>query len=316
MKVSHSNPRSSDHHRPLLTRFLFNAYTVWLFPYEQIYDVVLPSTVFALSTALSGPHLDLPQQSRSSIFTRAPLVLLWLWLLTLQFCIQNQRHLSSAQEDAKNKPWRPIPARRITPVAAADALTVVYLVTGLASHCLGVFPYYIAFSSLAAYHNDFGGGDSNGVVRNMLNAGGFTCFFAGALEIAIDGLKEKNEAAAARLWVGLLALVMLTTIHAQDFRDEEGDRLKGRSTVTTMMGELGSRWSVAGAVLFWSLYLPRWIGIQASGNIGVVGLGCCVAGMTLIGMGRQDAWLDGVMYRVYNVWLMGMCLLPLGLLLS
>ncbi|PVI04799.1 hypothetical protein DM02DRAFT_651240 [Periconia macrospinosa] len=99
---------------------------------------------------------------------RTPLVLLWLWLLTLQCCIQNQRHTSSVEEDAKNKPWRPVPSGRISIENAADLLTIVFLITGVTSYLLGVFP-----------------DDVNGVVRNALNAAGFTCFFAGSLKIAI-----------------------------------------------------------------------------------------------------------------------------------
>ncbi|CAI6336426.1 unnamed protein product [Periconia digitata] len=235
-----------------------------------------------------------------------------MWLLTLQFCIQNQRHPSSAEEDAKNKPWRPISSGRITPSTATDLLTVVFLVTSLISYSLGVFPHYAVFTYLAVYHNDFGGSDAHGVIRNALNAAGFVCFFSGALKVVIGAGNPLSP--MVHQWIGFFALALLTTIHAQDFRDVEGDELRERSTITTLVGESSARWILSVMTVFWSLFLPRWIGVEFCGGTIVAGSGCSVALMTVKGLGQRNAWLDSVMYRAYNVWLLGLCLLPLGLL--
>lgn len=42
------------------------------------------------------------------------LAIIWTWLQLLQFDTSNQTVGSSPEEDAKNKPYRPIPSKRIT----------------------------------------------------------------------------------------------------------------------------------------------------------------------------------------------------------
>ena len=50
------------------------------------------------------------------------------------------------------------------------------------------------------------------------------------------------------------ALVILTTIHAQDFADVEGDAQSGRRTVPIVAPE-ASRWSMPILLVGWSIYL-------------------------------------------------------------
>ena len=52
--------------------------------------------------------------------------------------------------------------------------------------------------------------------------------------------------------------MVLTTIHAQDFQDEEGDRLEKRRTIPIVMPECG-RLSMPVALITWSVVMG-WLG--------------------------------------------------------
>ena len=92
-------------------------------------------------------------------------------------------------------------------------------------------------------------------------------------------------------------MIILTTIHAQDFRDEAGDRNEGRETIPIVMPRVG-RLSMPVGLAFWSLILI---------------IGWCrnvVLGGALVGMGIlvgsrfyyvRDADADKTSYLLYNV---------------
>ncbi len=65
-----------------------------------------------------------------------------------------------------------------------------------------------------------------------------------------------NDATSAAPYFN--ALIILTTVHAQDFRDEIGDRLEKRLTIPIVMPSLG-RASMPVGLTLWSLFLGfRW----------------------------------------------------------
>ena len=67
-----------------------------------------------VSKALAGftsPHSD---PAVSKVFSRLPQVILWLQLHLLVEVITNKGMPHSVLEDGINKPWRPLPARRLT----------------------------------------------------------------------------------------------------------------------------------------------------------------------------------------------------------
>ena len=57
------------------------------------------------------------------------------------------------------------------------------------------------------------------------------------------------------------ALVVLTTIHAQDFEDEQGDRVQGRKTMPIVM-PYASRLTMAVGLTGWSIALSWFWGFE------------------------------------------------------
>lgn len=241
---------------PLLSHshsVLYHLHTLILFTYDQFFDTIIPGTVFGLLTTLSGSALSLPSQTPLAALLRAPIILLWLWLIILQFCLQNQSSDGSWEEDAINKPWRPIPSGRVTVEGAKKLLTWTYLIAGLASWYLNVSSPYLVWTALGLLYNSFGGSDGSGAVRNLFCACFFTCSFGGALHIALgDGVMSK----AALHWTFVVCwCVLMTTIQTQEFRDEEGDRQRGRRTLVTELGRNWALWTVYLTITFWTLYV-------------------------------------------------------------
>lgn len=74
--------------------------------------MVLPSIVFS--------YFQFPNATTTVFLTRLPLMLTYTWFNLLAFTIDNQCHPGAVSEDALNKPWRPIPAKRITRILAVS----------------------------------------------------------------------------------------------------------------------------------------------------------------------------------------------------
>lgn len=52
------------------------------------------------------------------------------------------------------------------------------------------------------------------------------------------------------------ALMILTTIHTQDLRDQEGDKARGRNTLPNAMGDGPTRVLMSSFIYFWSFAAP------------------------------------------------------------
>lgn len=141
-------------------------FTLWLFPYSQWLDTILPCTLFAVCSVLSGSVLGLPDPPLytglhkfywSTISSRTALAMLWLWLVMLQFCLHNQRRPESIDQDRINKPWRPLPSGRISTEGANRLLLLTYAATSWLSFQLGVMIHFVVFTIAVFWYNDFGG---------------------------------------------------------------------------------------------------------------------------------------------------------------
>jgi hypothetical protein len=72
--------------------------------------------------------------------------------------------------------------------------------------------------------------------------------------IALD---TRDMSRAAGQWTLLVCwCILMTTIQTQEFRDEMGDRERGRRTLVTELGRERVLWTVYVAVTFWSLHVP------------------------------------------------------------
>lgn len=285
--------------------------TLLLFTCDQIFDTVIPGTAFGTLAALSGPTLDLPAQASLSILSRIPHVSLWLWLVILQFCVQNQRSSDSMAEDSINKPWRPIPSGRMTSSQANKLLMVVHILAGCLSYHLDVLAIFLVYVCLITAYNDFGGGNKSGITRNLFCGAGFSCYFAGALSIAIGPGTAMSF--AAWKWTAIIALgILATTIQTQEFRDEAGDKARGRHTLVTELGREVALRTVFLTVTFWSIYVP--LGFFHGGWMTAlvpVALGSTLLATAVQAYIKNDNKLDRTMYKIWCLWMLGFCPLPL-----
>ncbi|KAG1798041.1 UbiA prenyltransferase family-domain-containing protein [Suillus variegatus] len=220
-----------DQEHCLMMHRLLKILTVFLFTKNDIRMVrtTLIPTIFAISVT---PKYD-PTHAWN-----APL---WIWFHLLQFNIANQ--IQDPEEDRKNKPSRPIPAGRISVDSAADMRWVMVPICLLLSLWYGT-QAMLASTVFAAM----------GLSKNALTAILGGCLEVGAT-VAAGPLNSCIDKAGA-LVVALSSIVFATTLHAQDFKDEEGDRLIGRHTLPTIFPK-AARFSMMFGLPLWSYALSR-----------------------------------------------------------
>jgi 4-hydroxybenzoate polyprenyltransferase len=93
------------------------------------------------------------------------------------------------------------------------------------------------------------------------------------------------------------SLIVLTTIHAADFRDEEGDRLEGKKTMPISFPE-GSRIVMLASLVVWSSALSVLWNLNAI-LASILQITGAVVGLRF--MYRRNAAADRMSYRLYNV---------------
>lgn len=241
----------------------------------------------------------------------------WIWLNLLVENISNQRPIAAIVEDTANKPWRPLPAGRLTREEAQDWLMMAIPVAVGTSMTLGAFKPSICLMTLVWMYNDLEGSSSDIWLRNLLNAGGLMCFSWGALSVmakdqldwplttTADGVLS-NE---AYKWMAITGAVIMTTVHAQDMPDVEGDMARGRKTVPLLYGEWWARGSLAVMVLFWSVVCPgNWHGMPGWSWIAPAAVGIAIAALSL---SRRGQAVDELAWKLWCLWAATLYLLPL-----
>ncbi len=93
------------------------------------------------------------------VIARAPLVVLYNWGNLLIFDLANQRTPESAEEDRINKPHRPLPTGRMTPLQARRLLLASLPVVLTINYFLGPWIETALLFTLTWMYNDLGGGD-------------------------------------------------------------------------------------------------------------------------------------------------------------
>lgn len=271
--------------------------------------MVFPSAAFAFFAFTSTEGI-----TTISFLNRVPHILLWTWINLLAFTVNNQRTQSAITEDKFNKPWRPIPSGRLPPAKADIVGNLAYPIAQLVSVLLGGGLAQSAVLSILGYvYNELGGGGDWGpIVRNILNGAGFTSFASGALDVVTAG-ETTGTAPTMMAWLGIIAAVVSTTVHAQDMYDTVGDAAAKRRTIPLVFGDKQARVSIAGAVMLWSAVCPYYWNTGISGLALPTLLGIWVAWRTLSRTSPPD---DRATFRIYNVWLVGIYSLPVMAQLS
>lgn len=247
--------------------------------------------------------------------TRLPHLAVWVWLHLLQFCAANQA--LSPGEDALNKPYRPIPAGLISIRGAKVLRWLLVPVCLTLSWSLDVIYPGISLAISFIVYNELGL-DNYWYTKNFLNAVGLVSWNIGAAKIACAGTlfpslvsyttlvnrrtQTENVSLDQRAWFApyVSTLLIATTIHIQDFRDEAGDRKQGRVTFPVVMPEFSRRMTFL-IVAVWSFGLASYWNLSSVASPWFVTLGMYVA---LRVLQQRTEHEDKVSLRIYMVCLL------------
>ena len=284
-----------------------HVFTVWLFTYSDLKTIIGPKTVFGVVSTLNADIFDKWTPPWTRTLGWVPLIACWTWINLLPFAIDNQRQPASIQEDKLNKPWRPMPAGRMSPTQAKILMLILYPIAIEYSHVFGGFRQCLTLLALGIWYNDLGGADYNPVVRNLINAGGFICYTSGAMEVAYGATLPLGISSPLLFWMLMIGCVVVTSVHSQDICDQEGDSIHGRRTVPLVIGDGASRVTVALAVLFWSFVVPWYWTSRPLGYALPLGLGSVVACRT---WSKRKVGEDKLTFKLWNLWLVNLYILP------
>ncbi|KAF8552798.1 hypothetical protein OG21DRAFT_1415426 [Imleria badia] len=229
---------------------------------SDIITTLIPTTFFA---AAAAPLCDI---------RHLPGVILWIWLHLLQFNVANQ--LIDPEEDGINKSFRPIPAGLIS---VRDATVLRWLLTPACLWLSSLYSTYlftisVILASLFIWYNELHGHEY-WLSKNALTAIGLSLFELGGTHVA--GCDRSTIEPVALVAVVMSVVIFATTLHCQDFKDAEGDRMIGRKTLPILFPSL-ARISVMVGLPLWSLCLTcLW-------EIDVVCSAAFVAYAALVGM--------------------------------
>jgi 4-hydroxybenzoate polyprenyltransferase len=233
---------------------------IWDFIRDDVFGFVIPSSIFGILSALSfsaNLFTSGPSSSILHVLQRAPLVLLFNLANIIIWDLSNQRAPESVDEDRVNKPWRPIPSGRITPCQTRRVLLVWLPLVLVLNYVLGVHVDGLLLLTLGFYYNDLGGSDE--VCRDGIIALCYTLTNKISFQIAIGPESVINY--RGYVWIATIGLVALSTMHAQDLKDQVGDKLRGRITVPLFLGDEPARVIVALLLPLWSFVCGFYWGV-------------------------------------------------------
>lgn len=276
------------------------AHIVWLLTKDDFFTFVGPNTAYGIFAALSGPLMFEQPSLPLKLFSRLHWVIIFNWSNLLIFDLANQRLSGSVQEDLINKPWRPVPSGRMTTDDVRQVMLVaVPVVLAFNHYVLHVGPECGLILILTWLYNDLGGGDQDWVLRNVIIAMAFWLYNAGSAKVAASDLAlPPTLSSVGRNWTTIVSLVILTTMHVQDLKDQAGDMKRGRRTAPIVLGDYTSRWTVAISVTFWSLACAFYWRLGIIG-LGPIGLGTIVAWRCVSLKGKRA---DRKTWEVWAAW--------------
>jgi 4-hydroxybenzoate polyprenyltransferase len=282
----------------------------WLFNFSDLKTIVIPSTVFGLTNAAAAEQFGFERApSGLTILRRILPTLFWVWLNLLPFAINNQRTPAAITEDSINKPWRPLPSRRVTPAQAKAWMLFFYTYAVCYSAFTGsALTQSASLVVLGTWYNNCDGADASPIVRNAINALGYICFTSGALEIAVGSKVALLSCGALIKWLGIIAGIVFTTVHTMDMYDQEGDAARGRRTLPLVIGDNAARWIICVFMYIWGVACPMFWHAPP--------LACAVSMMLAGTVGFRTLYWRSVAddkrtFIVWNVWMASVYTLPL-----
>jgi len=277
------------HYLRILVRRL---YTIVLFTWSDFKTIFFPVIAFACAAA--------PLYCASH-FVRCSM---WIWLHQLMCNVSNQAR--AKQEDAINKPWRPLPSERIM---ESDALILRWITTIICVLWSSMYGRDMIAATLGliitTYLYDDVGMASHYFGKSLCNIGGYMAFEVGATRLMGEVPQLDDVSWSAII---LSCTLIFTTIHAQDFSDIEGDAVYGRVTLPIWAPKLSRILTLIGMIA-WSVFLCWYW--QIGRVIGA--LFVCLGSWVGI---RYFVWrspkADTTSYVVYNIWLLCAHALPVN----
>ncbi|KAM7199175.1 UbiA prenyltransferase [Rhypophila sp. PSN 637] len=246
-------------------------YDLWLFTESDFFTFVGPDSAFGIFGALAGPLLLDNPDPPLKVLARAPAVILFNWSNLLIFDLANQRLPESVEEDRINKPHRPLPSGRWTPTSCRRLLLVSLPAVFIINYLLGPWVQTSLLFTLTWMYNDLGGGDEDFIVRNLIIGFAFGLYNASSLQIAGGPGSRINDTGV--IWTSIISLVIFTTMHSQDMKDQAGDRSRGRRTAPIVLGDFAARGTIAIPIAVWSVVCPLFWRAGFEGYVLTVPLG-------------------------------------------
>ncbi|KAJ7228324.1 UbiA prenyltransferase family [Mycena pura] len=218
---------------------LYCVKTIFLFSKSDVVPILGPS--LAVAIVLGGP---------TDILS---FIIGFLWLESHLLTFEVSSTIVGVEEDRLSKPYRPIAAGRLS-VYAAQWLYVAVGVCAVAWSVYLGLALCTAVYMVAIYCYNEGGMSHHWFLKSFLGSIGYTCYCWGTTIIFDHGNPLSRVSIMA---IAMSGLLHVTTGHAQDFRDLEGDAAIGRKTLPMLLPALFARWSLALLLATWTAALVR-----------------------------------------------------------
>lgn len=159
-------------------------------------------------------------------------------------------------------------------------------------------------------YNDLKASDDSFIIRNGVIALGFGVFNWSSVKVAIAGGNGNMSGVGAMgyRWIVLYSLVIFSTMHVQDMKDQIGDAARGRKTAPLVLGNVAARWSLAVPIMLWGPVCTLYCQANALAMVIVVGFGVSVAWRCVMLRGRKH---DRSTWQLWCVWTVVLGLMPL-----
>ncbi|KAF5680054.1 hypothetical protein FHETE_598 [Fusarium heterosporum] len=253
---------AESHPQSGMSKLAYHFVTLCLFTMSDMPTSTGINTTFAIAGILAGPGTISNADIEWASMGKGILVALYFtWHLTLCFNLGNQRQPQSVIEDGVNKPWRPIPAGRISPeLALRWQLVSIVSLLALCITTLGAWQETSFYLFCTWLYNERAWGDKSWWQRALMNACGITTNRVATLRVAVLAIQASannfeftNKGLG---WFFICAALVFTTIQVQDLRDQDGDKLIDRQTFPLILGDAPTRWITAVASSSRSNKLP------------------------------------------------------------
>ncbi|RAK75885.1 uncharacterized protein BO72DRAFT_381176, partial [Aspergillus fijiensis CBS 313.89] len=192
------------------------------------------NAVACLSARLSGSNLSVQQLS-----TRLPGACLAILAFAYVFDIANQAF--SVEEDALNKPKRPIPSGKMSVEGAYTRWILSWILFPILLHLtvgLQATTILVLWEGWVLLFYVWPRFD-NWAARNLFTAVGAVLQLS-LLDALLEDVELPSAEGSSLRWLLFSWLIM--TIHVQEFHDMEGDRKAGRLTLPLVLDQRGQLW--------------------------------------------------------------------------